>query len=223
MLEDLDRSVGDLLKALDDMGIADNTYVFFTSDNGATKRLPDKSKKGKKPTNFPLAGAKQTLNEGGIRVPFMVRGPGVKAGSACHVPVVGYDLLPTFYDLAGGKAPLPKEIDGGSIRPLLALPEKGSVSRSLDALVFHRPMRRVSAIRQGQHKLLIEWTSKGEVQSRKVTDVRSDPSEKKDLSNSNPALADALQKKLAGYLKSVNARMPGRSGKRDRSPGKGKR
>jgi arylsulfatase A-like enzyme len=54
----------------------------------------------------------EDIYEGGIRVPFIVRGPGVKAGSVCHEPVAGYDLLPTFYELAGGADPLPADIDG---------------------------------------------------------------------------------------------------------------
>jgi arylsulfatase A-like enzyme len=216
MLEDLDRSVGILLKALDSMGISKNTYVFFMSDNGATKRIPDKSKKGGKPTNYPLSGAKQSLNEGGIRVPFIVRGPGIKPGSSSHVPVVGYDLLPTFYSLAGGRTNLPEEIDGGTIKSLFT-GGKGSVARSLDALVFHRPRNKVSAIRDDRYKLLVEWSGKGEVASRMLYDMQSDPNEKKNTASAHSAMADALQKKLVTYLKSVNANMPGSSGKKNRS------
>ena len=101
MMEDLDKGVGHLLDTLDELQIADNTYVFFTADNGGRGTVPGGDLE-RLPTNFPLTGAKHSLYEGGIRVPFMVRGPGVNAGSVSHVPVAGYDFLATFFELAGG-------------------------------------------------------------------------------------------------------------------------
>lgn len=207
MLEELDRGVGDLLEAVEELGIADNTYVFFMSDNGGRGRIP-KGDTARLPTNHPLSGAKHSLLEGGIRVPFFVRGPNIESNSCCHVPVVGYDLLPTFFDLAGGKEALPAEVDGGSIRPLLASPNKGTVTRSLDALVFHRPGKLMSAIRQGDHKLLVFWTQQGKIKSRKLYDVQSDPGETKNIAASNPGKADKLLKMLTSYLRKVSAEPP---------------
>ena len=95
MLDDMDRATGTLLDAIDELGIADNTYVILTSDNGGGFR-----------GNAPLKGGKGSLYEGGIRMPSFVRGPGIKSGSYCDVPVVQWDFLQTFYDLAGGTEPL---------------------------------------------------------------------------------------------------------------------
>lgn len=204
MLEELDRGVGSLLKALNDLGIADNTYVVFMSDNGGRGTIPGGSR-SRRPTNHPLSGAKHDLHEGGIRVPFIVRGPAIRPGSYCHVPVVGYDLLPTFYDLAGGKKPLPPEVDGGSIRPLFTKPDKGTVKRPLDALTFHRPRKRMSAIRQDAYKLFIKWDSSGKIESRALYNVHSDPGEKRNLSKSDTGRVDKLDEMLANYLKEVDA------------------
>ncbi len=207
MLEELDAGLGGLLGALDEMGIADRTYVVFMADNGGRGTVPG-GDESRLPTNHPLSGAKHSLLEGGIRVPFFARGPGVKSGSVCHTPVVGYDLLPTFYDLAGGKKRLPADIDGGSFAPLLTDPGKKSVKRPLDALVFHRPGRFMSAIRQGDDKLFINWTPQGKIKSRVLSDLKSDPYEQKNLAESKTAKADELQAKLLGYLKKVEARAP---------------
>ena len=120
MMEELDKGVGRLLDTLDELQIADNTYVFFTADNGGRGTVPGGDTE-RLPTNFPLTGAKHSLYEGGIRVPFIIRGPGVKAGSVSHVPVAGYDFLATFFDLAGGTGSLGNEIDGVSFCSVLSL------------------------------------------------------------------------------------------------------
>ncbi|MCZ6671542.1 MAG: sulfatase-like hydrolase/transferase, partial [Verrucomicrobia bacterium] len=103
MMEELDSGVGQLLDALKDLGIDENTYLFFTTDNGGRGTIPGGDQKKTAP-NFPLTGAKHHLYEGGIRVPFMVIGPGIEAGSICRTPVAGYDFLATFHDLAGGSS-----------------------------------------------------------------------------------------------------------------------
>ncbi len=207
MLEDLDAGVGDLIETLDELNISDNTYVFFMSDNGGREKIPG-GHASRLPTNYPLAGGKQSLYEGGIRVPFIVRGPGIAPASSCHVPVVGYDLLPTFYDLAGGRNPLPKYIDGGSLEPLFTKPDTGAVSRPLDGLIFHRPRMRMSAIRKGNDKLLLQWTPQGDLHSRVLSDLRADLSEQKNLATLQADKADRLQATLINYLRKVNARTP---------------
>ena len=214
MLEDLDAGVGRLLAALERLGIADTTYVVLSADNGGepgpqfrkgTSPLP--------PRNHPLRMHKQTLYEGGIRVPFVVRGPGVRPGSVCAVPVTQCDLLPTFHDLAGGKASLPADTDGGSLRPLLENGGIGEVSRPFPALVFHRPMLRNmphSAIRQGDWKLVVHWTAPWEPSRRELYDLGRDIGEANDLAKDMPEKADELYALLVSYLKSVNAELPPR-------------
>ncbi|MBL9163227.1 MAG: sulfatase-like hydrolase/transferase [Planctomycetaceae bacterium] len=113
MTKDMDTSVGQLLDRLDTLGIADNTYVIFTSDQGASWDL------GNSQTNAPLYGGKGSLWEGGLRVPLFVRGPSVAAGTYSDVPVVLTDLFPTFLDLAGSNQPPAANIEGASLEPIL--------------------------------------------------------------------------------------------------------
>ena len=202
MMEELDTGVGRLLDAIDKLGIDENTYVFFTADNGGRGTVPGGSKL---PTNVPLTGAKHSLYEGGIRVPFMVRGPGIEPGSVCHTPSVGYDFLPTFYHLAGGRGRLTDEIDGVSIRPLLSNPQ-ASIHRPQDSLFFHRPRRRFSAIRQGDYKLMLFWRPDGKIRSRELYRVNPDPREQgRDIADKETNKANALQTTLLAHLKSVGA------------------
>ena len=205
MLEEMDTAIGRLLDTLDELEIAGNTYVVFTTDNGGRGTVPGGDAQ-RLPPNYPLTGAKHSLHEGGIRVPFIVRGPGVDAEAYCHTPVAGYDLLPTFYALAGGRDPLPEEVDGVSLQPLLADPEDGRVSREQGGLIFHRPARGVSAIRHGQHKLLLHWARDGSVAGRELFRFDPDPREEgRDIARREPAKADQLHRQLLNYLARVDA------------------
>ena len=202
MLEELDSGIGRLLDELDALGISDNTYVVFTTDNGGRGTVPGGDPKSPAP-NVPLSGAKHSLLEGGIRVPLMVRGPPIEAGSVCRVPVAGYDFLPTFYELAGGKGKLSKELDGGSFVTLFSNPESGSVERSMDGLVFSRPRQRMAALRTGPWKLLAEVNAKREIQSAKLFNVVQDIAEKHDRSVMQADKAKQLQARLQTYLETV--------------------
>ena len=209
MMEELDKGVGRLLDTLDELQIADNTYVFFTADNGGRGTVPG-GNINRLPTNFPLTGAKHSLYEGGIRVPFMARGPGVKAGSVSHVPVAGYDFLSTFFDLAGGTGSLSDEIDGVSFRPVLHDPATKAVQRPGNSLIFHRPGRYLeSAIREGEFKLFIKWTPEGNIESRELYQVDGNPTEHgNDLAGDNPSKVAAMEKRLLDYLAAVHAEKP---------------
>ena len=148
-----------LLGELDTLEISDNTYVVFTTVNGGRGTVPDGDPKSLA-VNAPLSGAKHSLFEGGIRVPLMVRGPSIKSGSVCRVPVAGYDFLPTFHELAGGKCKLSDELDGGSFVTLFSDPKTDSVNCPIDGLVFSRPRQGMAVIRTGQWKLLAEVNAK---------------------------------------------------------------
>jgi arylsulfatase A-like enzyme len=203
MLDETDAAIGRILDALDTLGIADNTYVVFMTDNGGRGEIPEAAKEGLAP-NYPLKGAKHTLDEGGIRVPFYVRGPGVKANTWCHEPVAGYDLLPTFYQLAGGTKPLPDEVDGGSFVHLIHGTADKPVKRGVDGLVFHRPRQRVSVFAKGDYKLLLQWDE--EVPGRAALyNTLTDATESKDLAAWQPQHVAAMKKSLLTYLKSINA------------------
>lgn len=225
MMEELDQGVGQLLDAIDGLNTGDNTYVFFMADNGGQSRLNNLGPVGPLDLNLPLKLGKQFLWEGGIRVPFIVKGPGVPQGAYCHEPVAGYDLLPTFYDLAGGEKALPDEVDGVSIRPLLDNDPATVFSRPFGALVFHRPhnnkdgvagnplSERQAAIRQGNHKLYVTWKEGGSldasgIASRFLFDLSEDIAEENNLYEENRELAAQLEKKLLDYLKAVNAEEP---------------
>ena len=208
MLDDLDDGVGQLLAAIDKLGIGENTYVFFSSDNGGEPGKMSAERRSQPARNHPLRMTKQYLYEGGIRVPFMVRGPGVKAGAICREPVAQYDLLPTFYELAGGREPLPAEIDGGSLLPLLEYPASGTVKRLMTGLVFHRPLLKAqphSAFRAGDFKLVITWSGPWQVAKRELFDLAKDIGEQQNLAETMPAKADEMSAALIAYLKSINA------------------
>ena len=202
MLEELDRGIGRLLDELDTLGISENTYVVFTTDNGGRGIVPGGNPKSPAP-NVPLSGAKHSLLEGGIRVPLIVRGPSIKAGSVCRVPVAGYDFLPTFYALAGGKGNLSEELDGGSFVTLFSDPETDSVKRPIEGLIFSRPRQRMAAIRTGKWKLLAKINAKREIQSSKLFNVVEDIAEKNDLFTTQADKAKQLQARLITYLETV--------------------
>jgi arylsulfatase A len=208
MLEEMDAGVGRLLDGIKELGIDDNTYIVFTSDNGGRGTVPGFDPK-RAPGNHPLTGAKSQLYEGGIRVPFVVKGPGIPAGEVCHVPVAGYDLLPTFYDLAGGTAPLPKAVDGVSLKSLWRHPARATLARPAGGLFFHRPAIRVSAIRQGEYKLLLNWDRGGGIASRELYRFAPDPRETdRNIAKQAPQTADRLQSILLAYLETVDAETP---------------
>lgn len=207
MLYDLDESVGRMLDALKELGVAENTYVILMADNGGRGSIPG-AQDSLTPPNRPLNGAKHYLLEGGIRVPFLVTGPGVKPNSISRVPVTGYDLLPTLYDLAGGTEPLPAEVDGGSFRAVLEHGRAGKIERGFGGLVFHRPKHRrdpASAIRYGDYKLLLRYPTAARSRTRMLFNLEADPQETRDLSAERTEKADELERMLLGYLKRVGA------------------
>jgi arylsulfatase A-like enzyme len=193
MIEEIDAEFGRLLKRVEELGIKDNTYVIFTSDNGGGLR-----------GNKPLQGAKGDLAEGGIRVPFIVCGPKVLKSEYVDKPIVGWDLLPTFYELAGGTSPLPEEIEGGSIKQYLEKGNLGTIKRGKEALVFHFPWYNgepETAIRLGNMKLLKNLDT-GKCQ---LFDVVADPSESNDLAKRLPEITRNLERDLTQYLVDVDA------------------
>lgn len=206
MNEDMDEALGILLDALDEMGIADNTYIFYTSDNGG--EIQD----GNTPTNnIPLRKGKTHTWEGGIRVPFIVKGPGVAANSQSDAPVNGSDLFATFAELMGVKAPLPKDQDGGSLASLLKNKGQGQVDRGVDHFVWYYPhyrnMKEVfpqASIRHGNYKLRKEY----DTDTLMLFDLSKDLAEQNDLSRSQPDVTSNLHQRLNDYLADIGAKVP---------------
>lgn len=200
MTLDLDADFGRVLDLLAELGIEEQTYVFYTSDNGAYDDITN---------NYPLSKGKFSAHEGGIRVPFIVRGPGVPMGAVTDTPVIGWDLLPTILDLLGVDSPPATE--GGSLLPILDAVPDAKVVRPREELVWHYPhyyhllggSRPHSAIRIGPNKLYVDYESR----SAELFDLRTDLGERHDLSKQEPELAAELQARLRHYLRAVDAQM----------------
>lgn len=203
-VEATDRAIGKVLDEIDKLRIADNTIVIFTSDNGGWEGATD---------NRPLRSGKGDLYEGGLRVPLLVRWPGVVAAgkpvtpnSTEDTPVVSMDLSATILDAAGVILGQKETLDGVSLRPLL---EGKPLGR--DKLYFHYPHyawhkanRPGGAVRAGQFKLIRRYDDN----SLELYDLAKDPGEKQDLAAQKPKVAAELDENLRRWLKEAGAQMP---------------
>ena len=142
MTFDLDEGLGILLKKIKELGIEDNTYIIYMSDNGSVPNIPG-AKKYEKSYNYPLSRGKWDAYEGGVRVPLIISGPGIKNGSESATPVSGSDILPTLLELAGNKTIILAEIDGGSFAPILLNKNVKQINREVDGIFFHVPYKMV--------------------------------------------------------------------------------
>ena len=206
MTHELDQGVGRLLEALDRMNLADSTYVIFTSDNGSYHD----SGRERVSSNAPLRGQKASTWEGGIRVPLLVRGPGVEAGSVSRVPVTGTDLYPTIAEIARIQAELSPAVEGGSLVEVLQGGGTGAVERRFDGFVWHFPHYQtlkgttpMSSIRVGDWKLVKTY----EDGKSRLFDLANDLSESSDVSADRQDVAKRLEESLAQYLEEVGAPM----------------
>jgi arylsulfatase A-like enzyme len=200
MVEESDASLGAILDVLKEANELDNTYVVFTSDNGGGVGRRDEA--GNR-FNGPLQEGKRSTFEGGLRVPFVVFGPGIEPGSQCDVPVVQWDLLPTLHDLSGSQSPLPPDVDGGSLRDVFERGNAGTVQRGAPGLVFHYPCHfhpPISVIRIGDYKLMRQLNS-GEL---KLFNVTVDYAEQHDLSARLPEKVREMDQIRARYVDKVN-------------------
>ena len=203
--ENLDTGVGMVVDAIDRLGLADNTFVIYMSDNGSGGGGKDGGKRGSRDD---LAGGKGGVWEAGIRSPMIIRGPGVPADSWCHERVVGYDFYPTYCQWAGiSESKLPPKIEGGSIVGLLD-DGKGTVKRRREEMVFHFPHYQGgdgphSALFLGNHKLM-KFYEDGRLA---LFDIEADISERNDLSQQMPQKANELDRLLVAYLNDVDAQM----------------
>ncbi|MBN1590680.1 MAG: sulfatase [Pirellulales bacterium] len=192
MIDSVDESTGRILDRLKKLGIDDHTVVIFMSDNGPLRPYSRPS---------PLRASKGTLFEGGIRVPMIIKWPGVtQPGSVCDVPVATVDFFPTILEIAGGPA---RKVDGESLVPLL----KKQDTLKRDALYWHYPhysnhrMPPCGAIRQGDFKL-IEFYEDGQLQ---LFNLKEDLGERHNLAAAMPEKTAAMHQKLKAWRKSVDA------------------
>jgi arylsulfatase A-like enzyme len=212
MICSVDESVGRVLAKLDELKLADNTVVIFASDNGGVGGYEEIGGKGIT-SNAPLRGGKGMLYEGGVRVPFIVRWPGVtRPGTTCSEPTIHVDVYPTLLELAGAPKP-PQALDGESMVPLL---KDASARLKRDAIYTHFPgylefqasgrwrTSPVGTIQTGDWKLL-EFFETGRLE---LYNLRDDLGEKNNLAEKAPERVRELHTSLAEWRKSVNAAMP---------------
>lgn len=214
MIYSVDESVGRVLKTLEELKLAKNTIVVFTSDNGGVGGyVREGIKKGGDITdNAPLRSGKGSLYEGGTRVPFIVRWPGVTAaGSACDQPTIHVDIYPTMIDLAGASKPS-QTLDGESLVKLFQDPH---AKLNREAIYQHFPgylgagsdswrTTPVSLVQVGNFKLM-EFLEDGRLE---LYDLSKDIGESKNLVEALPDKTKELQAKLVAWRASVNAPMP---------------
>jgi arylsulfatase A-like enzyme len=214
MTEDLDTSIGMILDKIQDLGIADNTYILFASDNGGASNFT---------SNKPLARGKAELWEGGIRVPMIVKGPGIAANTFSQVPATTVDLFSTIADLAGHAGPLPELVEGASLAPVLnnggELPDgMEHLSRHFHEggeIYWHSPynfgagvnyrIRPSSAVRDGDYKLLVFYGEHGQPDEELLFNLTTNISETSNLASSMPEKRAELRAKLDNYLIAIDA------------------
>jgi len=216
MIASVDESVGRVMAVLDELKLADNTVLIFTSDNGGVGGYAREGMSrgaGDITDNAPLRSGKGSLYEGGTRVPFIVRWPGqIKAGAACDVPAIHVDMYPTLVALAGGRMPATQVFDGESLVPLM---RQTDAKLARDAIYQHFPgylgmgvdqwrTTPVSLIQTGDWKLM-EYLEDGRLE---LYNLRDDLGETRNLAATNPAKAQELHARLVAWRADVKAPMP---------------
>jgi len=203
MLASLDEGVGRVMDAIKQAGIADNTVIVFTSDNGGLS--VEEGPHTPATSNAPFRAGKGYLYEGGLRVPLIVSGCNTRV-QASDAQVCSVDLLPTLCTLAGiPQGNLPQPMDGTSFNDAL-----NGTPKERGDLFWHYPHfsnqggRPGSALRRGNWKL-IEWHETGQVE---LFDLGVDPGETTDVHTANTATARELTQALHTWREAVGAKMP---------------
>lgn len=196
-IEQIDYSIGQVLKTVKDTGLDDNTLIIFTSDNG-----PWLEKKHHAGSALPLRDGKFSTYEGGMREPCIMRWPGtIPAGSICSEVCATIDLLPTVARLAGSKEPEDRVIDGKDIFPLMS----GTVgAKSPHDAYFYYKDERLEAVRSGRWKLVRK-------EPIELYNLENDISEKNNLAKEHPSIVERLNKIMNKFDKELkeNARPTG--------------
>jgi arylsulfatase A-like enzyme len=237
MIASVDESVGRVMATLDELKLADNTVLIFTSDNGGVGGYEREGIKrsGDITDNAPLRSGKGSLYEGGTRVPFIVRWPGVTpAGTTCDVPTIHVDVYPTLSEIAKAAAPDNQPLDGESLVPLFR-DSKASLKR--EAIYQHFPgylgagqdtwrTTPVGLVQAGDWKLM-EFFEDGRLD---LYNLKEDIGETKNLAAEQPAKTQELHAKMIAWRESIHAPMPTKNTpsaeakpKKGKGKGKGKK
>jgi arylsulfatase A-like enzyme len=214
MIASVDDSVGRVMQTLEELKLADNTVLIFTSDNGGVGGYVREGLKrsGDVTDNAPLRSGKGSLYEGGTRVPFIVRWPGIApAGTTCEVPGIHVDIFPTLLEMAG--APQPRQVlDGESLVKLFRDP---AAKLKREAIFQHFPgylgaganswrTTPVSLVQSGDWKLM-EFLEDGRLE---LYNLRDDIGETKNLAAEMPEKAKELHERLVAWRAEVKAPLP---------------
>ena len=191
VIQEMDWGIGELMKALEEAGVADDTIVIFSSDNG-----PNKNEHA-----APYRGTKYVTFEGGHKVPFIFHWPAkIKEGRVLDVPINAMDLFPTLSEAMGASLPEDRVYDGISILPVL---DGKELSRKKDEPFYYYNNENLQAVRVGDWKLhlprtpaqLPHWNMKSEFKNLKhpvLYNLTSDPSEKNDVAQENPEVVEMI-------------------------------
>lgn len=202
MIKSLDDTVGTVLRALDDTGLAANTLVIFGSDNGGLAYAEDGARE-QNTSNLPLRGRKGSEFDGGFRVPYIVRWPGhVPPGTTNPEPITGADLYPTFLELAG--APRPGHVlDGASLVPLFRGPSARLPSREIIWYLSHYTSfnRPCIVVRRGEWKLIHLFDGDRD----ELYHTGNDIGERDDLALRQPELTRELRARALAWMKEAGA------------------
>jgi len=205
MVHAMDENIGRVLKALDSLGIRDNTWIIFTSDNGGLSTL---FRPNAPTSNKPLRAGKGWCYEGGIRVPLLIAGPGtMQEGAVVHHPVISNDLFRTVIDMAGIEVSEGTPDDGISLVPMLK--NIDYTPKRMD-LFWHYPHYHGSAwapgsaVRSGDWKL-IRFYEEG---ISELYNLAEDIGEANNLIESHPDKLLELEEKLDAWLEDMDAQMP---------------
>jgi arylsulfatase A-like enzyme len=192
MVEEMDNAVGNVLDTLKTEGVYDNTIIVFVSDNGGQANGPT--------SNLPLRAGKGWLYEGGHRVPYIIRVPGLKSGVS-DIPVITTDFYPTLLELADLPLKPEQHLDGVSLKPIL----EGKEELKRDSLYWHYPHYGAfpgGVLRKGDWKFIRHYED-GHVQ---LYNLKHDPYEQNDLALKETEQAKQLAEEHDQWLQSVNAR-----------------
>ena len=201
-IEHIDSEVGRLLDTLDELKLTGKTYVIYTTDNGPW--LPFRHHGG---SAGPLREGKGTTFEGGQRVPCVMRGPGIPAGTECDELIGTIDLLPTFAAITKSKLPKRNKIDGVNSLGLLQGKIEAPVRKEF---LYYTSRGDIEGIRQGRWKLLVKKKRGSKETNSFLYDLKKDIGEQNDLSKENPKIVSNLKKRMmdADNEIALNARLP---------------
>jgi arylsulfatase A-like enzyme len=225
MIASVDESVGRVVALLEELKIAENTLVIYSSDNGGVGGYVREGlkKAGDVTDNAPLRGGKGMLYDGGIRVPYIFRWPGkIPSGTVCDQPINSVDLYPTLLEVAGAAPPPNYPLDGVSYLTLLTSGGKAALGRG--AIFWHFPgylgagpgswrTTPAGAIRSGDWKLQ-EFFEDGRLE---LYNLRDDISETNNLGSKLPDKVKELHAQLATWRETVKAPMPTRNTEQEQS------